>query len=319
MKTAKNNIINGFKATDKDLKCRGFQYAVGEIYEHDGSISLCNSGFHFCQNPLDVLDFYDLCDSEFLSVEAHGAYESDDKKTVTNKLKVTASIGLPGLIKASVEWIINSTKKSKKKDSSQLAASGYYSKLAASGDYSKLAASGDYSKLAASGYYSQLAASGYYSQLAASGDYSKLAASGDYSKLAASGYYSKLAASGYYSKLAASGDYSKLAASGDSSQLAASGYYSKLAASGYYSKLAASGDYSKLAASGDSSIAAGIGVNNTAKAKKGSWIVLAEWKYDNKINRWKPVCVLSAQVDGETIKEDTYYKVTDGSFVEVGE
>ena len=283
MKTAKNNIINGFKATDKDLKCRGFQYAVGEIYEHDGSISLCNSGFHFCQNPLDVLDFYDLCDSEFLSVEAHGAYESDDKKTVTNKLKVTASIGLPGLIKASVEWIINSTKKSKKKDSSQLAASGYYSKLAASGDYSKLAASGDYSKLAASGYYSQLAASGYYSQLAASGDYSKLAASGDYSKLAASGYYSKLAASGYYSKLAASGDYSK------------------------------------LAASGDSSIAAGIGVNNTAKAKKGSWIVLAEWKYDNKINRWKPVCVLSAQVDGETIKEDTYYKVTDGSFVEVGE
>ncbi|HBA73503.1 MAG TPA: hypothetical protein DCZ63_15315, partial [Geobacter sp.] len=124
MKTAKNNIINGFKATDKDLKCRGFQYAVGEIYEHDGSISLCNSGFHFCQNPLDVLDFYDLCDSEFLSVEAHGAYESDDKKTVTNKLKVTASIGLPGLIKASVEWIINSTKKSKKKDSSQLAASG---------------------------------------------------------------------------------------------------------------------------------------------------------------------------------------------------
>jgi len=234
----KNEIVKGYKATDKDMKCRGFQYEIGEEYEHKDDISLCNSGFHFCQNPLDVLDFYNLCDSEFLSVESSGQCKSDEKKTVTNKLRVTASIGLPGLIKASVEWILNNTKKSKKKD---------------------------------------------YSQLAASGDSSQLAASGD------------------YSKLAASGDYSKLAASGDSSQLAASG------------------DYSKLAASGDYCIAAGIGIENIAKAKAGSWIVLAEWKYNDAIGKWIPVCVLSAQVDGVEIKEDTYYKVLDGKFVEVGQ
>ena len=269
--TPENEIVLGYKATDKDMKCRGKQYAVGETYEHDGEISLCREGLHFCQNPLDVLDFYDLCDSEFLSVEAHGKCESDDKKTVTNKLKVTASIGLPGLIKASVDWIFSQTKKSKTKDSSKLAASGYSSKLAASGYSSQLAASGDSSKLAASGYYSQLAASGYSSQLAASGD---------------------------SSKLAASGDYSKLAASGDSSKLAASGYSSK------------------LAASGDSSIAAGIGINNIAKAKKGNWIVLAEWKYSDELSRWIPVCVLSAQVDGKIIKEDMYYRVFKGKLVE---
>ena len=242
--TPENEIVLGYKATDKDMKCRGKQYAVGETYEHDGEISLCREGLHFCQNPLDVLDFYDLCDSEFLSVEAHGKCESDDKKTVTNKLKVTASIGLPGLIKASVDWIFSQTKKSKTKDSSKLAASGYSSKLAASG---------------------------YSSQLAASGD---------------------------SSKLAASGDYSKLAASGDSSKLAASGYSSK------------------LAASGDSSIAAGIGINNIAKAKKGNWIVLAEWKYSDELSRWIPVCVLSAQVDGKIIKEDMYYRVFKGKLVE---
>jgi hypothetical protein len=261
METTKK--IVGYKATDKGLKCRGFQYEVGESYEHDGIISLCNSGFHFCQNPLDVLDYYNLCDSEFLSVESHGEYKTDEKKTVTNKLKVTASIGLPGLIEASIEWIFGQTKKSKKNDYSQLAASGDYSNLAASGKYSNLAASGDFSKLAASGKYNNLAASGNYSQLAASGDDSELAASGDDSKLAASGKYSKLAASGVFS------------------------------------------------------IAAGIGVRNIAKAKKGSWIVLAEWQYDTKIDKWLPVCVLSAQVDGENIKEDTYYKVIDRKFVEV--
>jgi len=193
-----SQIVIGYKATNKDLKCRGQQYAVGETYTHEGDISLCSSGFHFCQNPLDVLDFYNLCESEFLAVESHGKCESDDKKTVTNKLKVTASIGLPGLIKASVEWLFGHTKKTKKKDYSQLASSGDYSQLASSGDYSKIASSGDYSKIASSGDSSQLASSGDSSQLASSGDYSKIASSGDYSKIASSGDCSNVASSWDY-------------------------------------------------------------------------------------------------------------------------
>jgi len=238
--------IKGYKATDKNLQCRGYQFEIGKTYTHDGEISLCNSGFHFCENPLDVLGFYNLCESEFLAVESAGKCKKDNKKTVTNKLKVSASIGLPGLIKASVEWIFKNTDKVK-----SIEDNGYSSQLAASGKYSKLAASGDSSKLAASGDSSKLAASGEYSKLAASGDSSKLAASGDSSKLAASGYSSKLAASGDSSQLAASGYSSQLAASGDSSQLAASGDSSKLAASGDSSKLAAAGETSKVAAAGD--------------------------------------------------------------------
>ena len=41
--------MKGFKGFDKDLKCRGFQYAIGETTTHDGTVSLCNSGFHFCR------------------------------------------------------------------------------------------------------------------------------------------------------------------------------------------------------------------------------------------------------------------------------
>ena len=97
----------------------------------------------------------------------------------------------------------------------------------------------------------------------------------------------------------------------------ASGDYSQLAASGYSSKLAASGDYSKLAASGYYSVIAGIGIDNIAKGKKGSWITLAEWKFDENKDCYIPVCVKTRKIDGRRIKEDTFYKLVDGKFTEV--
>jgi hypothetical protein len=328
--------IKGFKAFDKGLICKGFQYKEGETYEHTGAVKCCpddtdvkqgKGGFHLCENPLDVLNYYNLCGSEFAEAEALGEIDKHDQdsKVATTKIKIGARLSLKGFVEASVSFLLDVCK-GNLKDYSKLAASGDYSKLAASGNYSKLAASGDYSKLAASGNYSKLAASGDSSQLAASGYSSKLAASGDSSKLAASGDYSQLAASGYYSKLAASGDYSQLAASGDYSQLAASGHYGQLAASGYYSKLAASGDSSKLAASGHysqlemtgrNSVGAAIGIENKIKGVIGDWITLAEWKHDKKKDRWIPVHVASAQIDGKKLKADTWYELRGKKFVEV--
>ena len=91
---------------------------------------------------------------------------------------------------------------------------------------------------------------------------------------------------------------------------------SKLAASGYYSQLAASGDSSQLAASGKHSVVAGIGINNIAKAVKGCWITLAEWRYSEE-DKYIPVCVKTEYVDGERIKENTFYKLENYEFVEV--
>ena len=131
---------------------------------------------------------------------------------------------------------------------------------------------------------------------------------------AASGDVSQLAASGDVSQLAASGNGSQLAASGYRSQLAASGDRSQLAASGYGSKLAASGDVSQLAASGAHSIAAAFGRNNTVSASLGSWIVLAEYNENGE-----PICVKAAQIDGEKLKPNVFYKLKDGEFVEANE
>ena len=314
-------MIKGYKGFKKDLTCNNFQFKENETFKHEGEVMLCSSGFHFCTNPLDVLNYYDLTESEFAEVESEtvDAKNDSDSKCVCKEIKIGVKLGIKGFVNACVEFLLKETKpidnKAASGDYSQLAASGDSSQLAASGNSSQLAASGNYSQLAASGPSSQLAASGPSSKLAASGPSSKLAASGNSSKLAASGDSSQLAASGHYSQLAASGEYSQLAASGPSSQLAASGHYSKLAASGDYSQLAASGPSSQLAASGHYSIAAGIGIDNMAQGKKGNWIVLAEWIAKN--GHYVPVCVKSVKIDGKRIKENTYYKLQNKKFVEV--
>ena len=99
---------------------------------------------------------------------------------------------------------------------------------------------------------------------------------------------------------------------------AAQGYFSRAAAQGDSSSVAAQGDHSSVAANGLYSIAAGLGIWNKAKSKIGSWLVLAEWERV-KDTIWKPVCVKSAQIDGEILKPDTWYMLKNGEFVEVGD
>ena len=53
-----------------------------------------------------------------------------------------------------------------------------------------------------------------------------------------------------------------------------------------------------------------------AKAKKGCWITLAEWKYAKEKGHSVPVCVKTEYVDGEKIKEDVFYMLKEGEFVE---
>ena len=112
------------------------------------------------------------------------------------------------------------------------------------------------------------------------------------------------------------GDGAKLASSGDYAQLASSGDYAKLASAGKYAQLASSGKYAQLASAGCGAVIAGIGKWNEAKGKKGSWLVLAEWVYNDIEEKYIPVCVKAAQIDGAVIKEDTFYKLENGEFKE---
>jgi hypothetical protein len=192
--------ITTYKGFDKDLKCLDFQYEVGKTYHHEGAVVACKSGFHACENPLDVWAFYPLAEGNRFCRVTQSAAIKEGTKTVSAVLTVEKEIALGDMIVEGVRYLAARAEEK---------TSGYGSTLAASGNNSTLAASGNNSRLAASGNNSRLAASGNYSRLAVSGDYSRLAASGNNSRLAASGYGSTLAASGDYGTLAASGNGSR--------------------------------------------------------------------------------------------------------------
>ena len=153
--------IKGFKGFDKGLKCQGFQYEIGKEYStQDGDFKLCEKGFHFCENPLDVLGYYPLKDgNKYAEVEALGGIVSDGSKSVTNKIRIKSQIDLSALIKASVAFIWEKASKNKIFGKNS-ATSGYGAHSATSGYDAYSATSGDDAHSATSGYRAHSATSG---------------------------------------------------------------------------------------------------------------------------------------------------------------
>ena len=106
---------------------------------------------------------------------------------------------------------------------------------------------------------------------------------------------------------------SKEPAAGDWSNAAATGYRSNAAAAGNGSNAAAAGEESNAAANNKNSVAIATGKNAKARGVKGAYIVLTEWNDDAT----EILSAKMAQVDGEKIKADTWYKLENGEFVEV--
>ena len=96
-----------YKGTDKDMKCRGFQFELGKEYVEEEA-KLCDKGFHGCEYPLDVFAHYAPVGSRFFVADLDGVThetESDDTKRVGTKIKLKAEIGIAGIVKAAVEYI----------------------------------------------------------------------------------------------------------------------------------------------------------------------------------------------------------------------
>ena len=102
-------------------------------------------------------------------------------------------------------------------------------------------------------------------------------------------------------------------------QIGSSGDSAQIGSSGDYAKIGSSGDYAKIDSTGEDSVIMCAGNSSIAKAKVGSWITLAEWKWSDEKNHNVPVCVKTEYVDGENIKADTWYQLKNGKFVEVNE
>ena len=162
-----------YKATDKDMKCRGFQYELGETAEVEGDIELCENGLHACEMPLDVLGYYAPGDgSRYFEAELEDvsdAKRSDDTKRVGKKLTLSAEIGIPGLVKAQVEYVKaqcdfdNAIKKAdaEKKnhatgESGAASATGWRGAASATGESGAASATGKYCVAMTTGFFGRV-------------------------------------------------------------------------------------------------------------------------------------------------------------------
>ena len=305
--------VIAYKGFDENLCCRGFQYEIGKEYELKGEIACCSNGFHACTNPFDVLNHYEANGkNRYCEVEQYGIIKSDnyDTKLSSSKIKIKAEIGMSGLFKAGIEWIIGKTnptpiiKETKDKNDNS------------NSDYAQIGSSKDHDKIVSSGDFAQIGSSEECVQIGSSGDYAQIGSSGECVQIGSSGDCAQIGSSGNYAQIGSSGNYAQIGSSGNHAKIGSSSYSAKIGSSGDYAQIGSSGCYNIIESTGEDSVICCAGNNSMVKAKKGSWITLAEWKVSKDKKRSIPVCVKTEYVDGERIKEDTWYKLVDGEFKE---
>ena len=277
--------MKAYKGFNKDMTCRGFQYEEGKTYEHEGEVKLCESGFHACEDPLDIFEYYDPANSEFHEVELDGVSDERraDTKVAAKKITIGARLGIDKIINACVEFRLSKIEK-------ELKNSGYNGAASNSGD-----------KGAASN-------SGYKGVASNSGDKGVASNSGYNGAASNSGYNGAASNSGYKGVASNSGNYGAASNSGDNGAASNSGNYG--AASN-------SGNYGAAETSGKHSIAMSVGYNSKARGALGTWLVLAERdKWDGAGFPIKDVKTF--KVDGEQVKADTWYKLENGVLIETG-
>ena len=203
-----------YKGMDKDMKCRGFQYEVGGEYETDEA-KACECGFHACEYPLDVFNYYQPAGSRFFEVEQSGSISKSDEgtKVASTKIKIGAELSIAGLVKSAVEYT-----KERCTQNEGDKATGNRGAASATGYQGAAFATGDRGAASATGYQGAASATGY--QGAAS-------ATGDQGAASATGYQGAASATGDRGAASATGDQGAASATGKSSAAMACGIEGK--------------------------------------------------------------------------------------------
>ncbi len=191
-----------YKGFDKNMQCRGFQYEVGKEYETEDAAA-CKTGFHACEYPLDVLNYYAPAESQYAVVEQSGKISKSggDTKVASTKIKIVAEIGIAGLVKAAVEY----TKTRAKEEPG-----GH--------------ATGNQGAASATGYLGAASATGYLGAASATGYQGAASATGDRGAASATGYQGAASATGDLGAASATGDRGAASATGKAGVALAAGF-----------------------------------------------------------------------------------------------
>ena len=163
-----NKEIIAYKGFNQDWTCRGYQYEVGKTYVHKGDVKACETGFHACEYPLDVLSYYSPAESKFAVVKMSGetSKDSDDTKIASAKITIETEINLPEMVKKAVEWI----KGKVDWDAAKISNTGDWSAATNTGNWSAATNTGNRSAAEVSGKQSIAVALGWQSKAKASID-----------------------------------------------------------------------------------------------------------------------------------------------------
>lgn len=169
-----DKTIKSYKAFDENLRCRGFQYEVGKEYDMNGDIKCCKRGFHACESPIEVWDYYDMLTSRFAEVEQSGKISTgaDSTKICSSHIKIKAELKLADIINIGVEWLKDLTSPSKIKDDSAALNDDRF-------DKKQIGSSGDSAKIGSSGYSAQIGSSGDNAKIDSTGEYSVIMCAGE--------------------------------------------------------------------------------------------------------------------------------------------
>ena len=167
--------IKGVKGFNQDMTCRGFQYKEGETYETSRA-KVCEEGFHFCENPIDALNYYYPGQSVYHQVEGDGQIDrdTDDSKVACTKIKIGAKIDIPFICKATFDYVKSHCTNEYNAEPGKPVVAG--NREAATAGYKGAATAGDYGAATAGDYGA-----------ATAGDYG--AATAGYKGAATAGYY----------------------------------------------------------------------------------------------------------------------------------
>ena len=200
--------MKGYKGFNPGLICKDKQYQENTVFE-EPEAKICEKGMHFCENPFDVLDYYDLIRSdgtpnEFAEVEALDEPKTDDKKKFcSRKLKIGVKLGLSGFIKACVDFVLEKTIAETPRgnvdsgDYARIGSSGYCAQIGSSGNYARIGSSGNCARIGSSGYSAQIGSSGYCAQIGSSGDCAQIGSSGNYAQINCTGSDSVICCAGH--------------------------------------------------------------------------------------------------------------------------
>ena len=342
-KDAPAEVVTAFKGFNKNMQCRGYQFEVGKTFTHDGEVKACEGGFHACEYPLDVFNYYAPSDSRFARVDQIGdiSRHDEDSKAASRSISIKAEISIPSLITAAFEFINTRCEPASSEHAtghrSASSATGYSSASISTGDRSASSATGDRSASSATGYCSASISTGDRSASSATGDRSASISTGDSSASISTGDRSASSATGYCSASISTGDRSASSATGYCSASSATSHSSASISTGDRSASSATGHSSASSATGHSSaslangwsstseitpspeykqlhaVAAAFGGESRVRAPEGSAIVLC---YRN--NEGHLIHIRASKVGDNGIKPNVWYSLDKNcEFVEV--